>query len=108
MALEQGKCIASMFLALVASIALFIGVAGAEENEDNPIIPGLQIVSTIPANGDQNPYGAAYVPSGFAQGGPLSPGDLLVSNFNDSSNAQGSGTTIAKLAPDGHLSTFFQ
>jgi hypothetical protein len=66
MALKQEKCSASMILALVTSIALFIGAAGAEESEDNALIPGLQIVSTIPANGDQNPYGAAYVPSGFA------------------------------------------
>jgi hypothetical protein len=108
MLFEQRKCIVSMLLALVATAALFIGAADAEESEDHPLIPGLQIVSTVPANGDQNPYGAAYVPLGFAQGGALSPGDLLVSNFNDSSNAQGSGTTIVKVAPGGQLSTFFQ
>ena len=64
--------------------------------------------STVPANGDVNPYGVAFVPEGFASGGTLKPGDLLVSNFNASSNQQGTGTTIVRITPDGHTSTFFQ
>ena len=64
--------------------------------------------STVPANGDVNPYGLAFVPEGFAGGGPLHAGDLLVSNFNDSSNGQGSGTTIVRVTPAGATSTFFQ
>lgn len=65
-------------------------------------------VSTIPSNGDLNPYGVAFVPRGFPGGGLLEPGDILVSNFNDSQNAQGTGTTITKIAPNGQTSTFFQ
>lgn len=34
--------------------------------------------STIPANGDVNLYGLAFVPADFATGGSLNPGDLLV------------------------------
>jgi len=64
--------------------------------------------STIPANGDLNPYGAAFVPAGFAKGGMLNSGDLLVSNFNNSSNLQGTGTTIVRVTPNGSTSTFFQ
>ena len=64
-------------------------------------------VSTIPANGDLNPYGVAFVPQGFVHGGMLNPGDLLVSNFNDSSNLQGTGTTIIRVTPSGQVSTFF-
>jgi hypothetical protein len=64
-------------------------------------------VSTIPANGDLNPYGVAFVPQGFVHGGMLNPGDLLVSNFNDSSNLQGTGTTIIRVTPGGQVSTFF-
>src|SRR5437899_12141481 len=52
----------------------------------------MATVSTIPANGDVNPYGVAFVPSGFPRGGVLRPGDVLVSNFNASSNLQGTGT----------------
>jgi hypothetical protein len=64
--------------------------------------------STIPPNGDVNPYGLAFVPEGFARGGVLHTGDLLVSNFNASSNLQGTGTTIVRVTPDGKTSTFFQ
>jgi hypothetical protein len=67
-----------------------------------------QIVSTVPTNGDVNPYGVAVVPSGFASGGVLQPGDTLVSNFNNSSNLQGTGTTITRITPSGQMSTFFQ
>ncbi len=78
-----------------------------------PIVTNLgqlpeQVVPTTPANGDVNPYGVAFVPQDFQGGGLLAPGDILVSNFNDSSNVQGTGSTIVKIAPDGSQSVFFQ
>ena len=63
--------------------------------------------STVPANGDGNPYGVAFVPPGFPAG-PLSAGDILVSNFNSSSGTQGTGSTIVSISPDGTPSLFFQ
>jgi hypothetical protein len=45
--------------------------------------------STVPGNGDVNPYGVAFVPKGVASGGKLHAGDVLVSNFNNSNNSQG-------------------
>jgi hypothetical protein len=45
-----------------------------------------EVASTIPANGDVNPYGIASVP--FSTG-TLVRGDTLVSNFNASSRARG-------------------
>ena len=65
------------------------------------------IVSTVPPNGDLNPYGVAFVPSDFKSGGPLQPGDILVSNFNASSNLQGTGTTIVDVRGS-TATTFFQ
>ncbi len=59
--------------------------------------------STVPANGDINPYGIAVVPRTT---GNLVAGDVLVSNFNASSNLQGTGTTIVELTPRGSLSLF--
>jgi hypothetical protein len=59
--------------------------------------------STIPANGDLNPYGVAFVPTGFPSGGVIAPGDVLVSNFNNINNLQGTGTTIIKFRPTGDL-----
>jgi len=81
--------------------------------EEAPIVPNLgntpeQTFSTVPSNGDKNPYGVAFVPQDFRGGGQLAPGDILVSNFNDSSNVQGTGSTIVKITPDGQHSVFFQ
>src|SRR6185437_15154601 len=64
--------------------------------------------STVPSNGDVNPYGVAIVPHGFAKGGATAPGDILVSNFNNSGNIQGTGTTIVSISPTGHQTLFFQ
>ena len=66
-----------------------------------------QSISTIPSNGDANPYGVAFVPMGFPSGGLLNPGDVLVSNWNDT-KIQGAGTTIVRITPTGKLSLFFQ
>lgn len=77
-----------------------------------PFLPSPQDVSTVPMNGDQNPYGVVFVPHDFPKntGGPLQPGDILVSNFNNSTmtgNLQGTGTTIVRIAADGSQSLFF-
>ncbi len=61
--------------------------------------------STIPSNGDVNPYGIAFVPTGFPSG-RIAPGDVLVANFNDSGNFQGTGTTIVSITPKGKKSLF--
>src|SRR4029077_11824525 len=70
-------------------------------------LPDQMIVSTVPPNGDVNPYGVAFVPQGFPNGGPLQAGDILVSNFNNSMNLQGTGTTIVRVSASGAVSTFF-
>jgi len=72
------------------------------------IIPNETIASTVPPNGDLNPYGVAFVPIDFEGGGPLHFGDILVSNFNDKANQQGTGTTVVRINPEGRLSVFFQ
>jgi hypothetical protein len=78
---------------------LLLALATASGNE-NRFLPRLIISSTIPANADLNPYGVAFVPRDFPGGGTIAPGDILVSNFNNTSNAQGTGTTIIKLTPN--------
>jgi hypothetical protein len=64
-------------------------------------------VSTIPANGDLNPYGIAIAPSNLPPGPGLQPGDILVTNFNDINNLQGLGTTIVRIDKYGNVSTFY-
>ena len=61
--------------------------------------------STAPSNGDVNPYGLVRVPNTI---GNLQEGHYLVSNFNASSNLQGTGTTIVDVSPSGALSLFAQ
>lgn len=87
--------------AAAAAIAFVAATAAAAGDRPQPFLPDIIISSTVPANGDLNPYGVAIVPWGFPAGGTIAPGDVLVSNFNDSTNAQGTGTTIVKLTPDG-------
>jgi hypothetical protein len=65
----------------------------------------VTVASTVPPNGDLNPYGVAVVPSTV---GALTAGHVLVSNFNNSANLQGTGTTIMDIAPDGAVSVFAQ
>jgi hypothetical protein len=69
-------------------------------------LPASQ-ASTVPANGDVNPYGVAFVPASVATDGALQHGGILVSNFNNSANLQGTGTTIVQVSPQGQTSLFF-
>jgi len=98
-----------VFVSAAALITPAVTAARAQQ-----FIPDIIISSTIPSNGDTNPYGVAFVPPGFASGGPLKPRDILVSNFNNSGGAQGTGTTIVQLRPNGSVAapgsaiTFFQ
>jgi hypothetical protein len=59
--------------------------------------------STTPINGDINPYAIWPVTQTV---GSVAKGDVLVDNFNNSSNNQGTGTTIVDVHPDGKLSVF--
>jgi hypothetical protein len=53
------------------------------------------VASTVdPLNGDVNPYGLVYVASKPFGKSILQKGDLVVCNFNNKSNVQGTGTTI--------------
>jgi hypothetical protein len=77
------------------------------------IVPQLKKSSpkmegTVPANGDVNPYGVAFVPKGFPRGGLLRPGDIIVANFNNTGNLQGTGTTIVRTDRKGGPDLFFQ
>jgi hypothetical protein len=63
------------------------------------------ISSTVPSNGDINPYGVFPVSRSVGQ---LKRGNILVSNFNNSGNLQGTGTTLVQISPDGNFSLFAQ
>jgi hypothetical protein len=81
--------------------------AGATPTPSSPFIARFHkltnIASTVPGNGDVNPYGVAVV--GQSRG-RLHRGDVLVSNFNNKANLQGTGTTIVEISPGGHQTLF--
>jgi len=69
------------------------------------VLAGLHTQTTIGStvdtgsgagNGDENPYGLAVAP---ITSGKITQGDLIICNFNDSANVQGTGTTIEGLHP---------
>jgi hypothetical protein len=94
---------------LVALLAFALSPTGSALAFDHPFIGPLDktatVGSTIPANGDLNPYGIVNVSKST---GSLVAGDILISNFNNSENLQGTGTTLVQLTPGGHLSLFAQ
>jgi hypothetical protein len=95
----------SLIAGLLALCTLVSG-AGAHDGDDS-ILQGLKhinvIGSTVPSNGDINPYGMAEVKYTV---GNLKSGHILISNFNNAANEQGTGTTIVDVAPDGTQSLF--
>jgi predicted lipoprotein with Yx(FWY)xxD motif len=66
-----------------------------------------KVASTVPANGDVNPYGIVFVPTSV---GKLHAGQMLISNFNAKEGAkesgQGTGTTIVQVSRAGKVSLF--
>ncbi len=93
---------------LLASIAALLPLAASANGGGSfigPLNTMTPVASTVPANGDVNPYGVAIVPRTM---GNLVRGDILVSNFNNSANLQGTGTTIVEIAPNGSMTLFAQ
>jgi len=78
--------------------ALAIGLAACQQvaaAETQGMLETLHrhkfLSSTITDNGDENPYAVVVVPHDM---GTLKQNDVLVDNFNNISNLQGTGTSI--------------
>jgi SMP-30/Gluconolactonase/LRE-like region len=91
--------------AVLAFSCLASGFAAAESPAALSSHTITVVASTVPANGDINPYGIFVVPRTV---GNLVKGNLLISNFNAVSNQQGTGTTIMQISPGGTVSQFAQ
>jgi hypothetical protein len=85
----------SVAFALVSAIAVGAMPGSARAQFIGPLTPS-PVGTTIPTNGDINPYGVAIVPNTV---GNLKAGHILVSNFNNGGNLQGTGTTIVDIDP---------
>jgi hypothetical protein len=72
-----------------------------------PLTTVSEVASTVPVNGDVNPYGIALIPTSV---GKLQAGQMLISNFNAkegaSESGQGTGTTIVQVSTAGKVSLF--
>jgi hypothetical protein len=96
-------CVLGLALLL---LAVAKGNAGAADGSSIANLNTITTISTtIPANGDVNPYGVARVPRSK---GHLVEGRFLISNFNNGANQQGTGTTIVQIAANGTFSLFAQ
>ena len=95
----------------MAALGLALALPGAAL-ADTPSKPGFLdglkterlVTSAVPANGDQNPYAMVISP---VTSGKLRKGDLLVGNFNNKGNLQGTGTTIISYNPATKQTTTF-
>jgi hypothetical protein len=102
------RTLPSQALAVFSALLLCFSVVARADDGDS-ILKHFKkiktIASTVPGNGDVNPYGLFQVPRSV---GNLTEGHFLVSNFNASTNFQGTGTTIVDIAPNGTLTQFAQ
>ncbi len=90
--------------------ALLMSVEEARSAQEGGFLERLHhhqfVTSTVPDNGDQNPYAIMVAP---VSSGKIHQGDVLVDNFNNSNNLQGTGTTIVDYNPTTkQTSTFAQ
>lgn len=90
---------------VLACLLLTTLFAGAQQTASARQRTITTISSTIPSNGDVNPYGVFRIPRTVGQ---LHRGNILVSNFNNGSNLQGTGTTLVQISPQGNFSLFAQ
>jgi hypothetical protein len=96
----------SVFAPIVSTILTLSSLAPSLFAAETPTSHTITVVSsTVPSNGDVNPYGIFEVPE---TAGNLVKGNLLISNFNNSSNFQGTGTTLVQISPSGSFSLFAQ
>ena len=69
---------------LMLALGVIVSFVSVNSYAQSSILNSLgtpQEFSTVPGNGDLNPYGIAFVPAGFpaTTGSLLEPGDILVS-----------------------------
>ncbi|REF87320.1 hypothetical protein DES32_0940 [Methylovirgula ligni] len=100
---KSGNWISFAAVAALAS-ALTAAPAAAKTNFLDTIKKNTTLGSTIPANGDVNPYAIIVAPYST---GTIKKDDVLVGNFNDKGNLQGVGTTIVDYNPATSKTTLF-
>ena len=83
-------------LAAALTLLMFSAQAAEPQGMLETIHKHKTLASTSPDNGDLNPYAVVVAP---VSSGVIEQGDVLVDNFNNISNLQGTGTTIVYYRP---------
>jgi hypothetical protein len=94
-------------MAAAASAALMIAAGTAYADPQGfleTVHKHTTLINTVPENGDQNPYALVVAP---VSAGTVKKDDVLVDNFNNSTNLQGTGSTIVDYHPDTKQMTVF-
>jgi len=86
----------SLTAAIAAGALIATGAAAAPQGFLETIHKHSTLTSTVTENGDLNPYAVVVAP---VTAGKVQADDVLVDNFNDVSNLQGTGTTIVGYRP---------
>jgi sugar lactone lactonase YvrE len=91
-------------IAAMSAGALTSGAQGQQGFLEKTTLRHVLLTSTIPDNGDQNPYAIIIAP---VSSGTVREGDVLIDNFNNSYNLQGTGTTIVDYNPSTRKMSLF-
>ncbi len=90
------QCVGLAGLILGCLAALSPASAASPQGYLEGIHRHVTLNSTVTDNGDLNPYAVVVAP---VSAGKVEAGDVLVDNFNNISNLQGTGTTIVGYRP---------
>jgi len=94
--------------ALAAALAITAAVAPAWATEPRGLLETIgrhvTLTTTVTDNGDLNPYAIVVAP---VSAGVIQKDDVLVDNFNNVSNLQGTGGTIILYRPSTKTTTLF-
>jgi hypothetical protein len=87
-------------LGMLLTVTALVPPAAAQAADPHGFLSGIHrhktLSSTVPDNGDQNPYALVVAP---VSAGTVQKDDVLITNFNNSANLQGLGTTIVDYNP---------
>src|SRR5579875_3738351 len=102
------RSIAATVAAILVGLGGTIGASESARAEPQGLLETIHKhvmqTSTVTDNGDLNPYAIVVAP---ASAGKIQKDDVLVDNFNNVSNLQGTGTTIVDYNPASRKTTLF-
>jgi DNA-binding beta-propeller fold protein YncE len=98
----RGTCMKHLIRTIASAAVLASGLAGSIAHAApigflETLHKNITLINTVPSNGDQNPYAVVVAP---VSAGTVKQGDVLVGNFNNAANLQGTGSTIVNYHPD--------